>query len=165
MSVLMMQRNSASVCVVLCSGEARREDGDRYPASTIRCLLSAINRILRANNAPFSMLDKQDIRFKPLLLTIDSVCCELYKDGIGVVRNSAMAISVEHKDAFCEQGLLGDSSSRVLCLTVFFYVGMQFCLRGVQEHHDLVPVQFVRYPSDVSHYNEEVYYVYHEFIP
>ena len=41
---------------------------------------------------------------------------------------------------------------------------MHFCLRGVQDHHDLVPAQFVRYPSDVSCYNEEVYYTYHELI-
>ena len=31
--------------------EARRADGDSYPACTIRSLLSAFNRILRANNA------------------------------------------------------------------------------------------------------------------
>ena len=62
--------------------EARREDGDRYPACTIRSLFSAFNRILRANNAPFSMLDKKDITFKSLMMTLDSVCSELHKDGM-----------------------------------------------------------------------------------
>ena len=43
--------------------EARCEDGDRYPACTIRSLLSAFNQTLRANDAPFCMLDKKDITF------------------------------------------------------------------------------------------------------
>ena len=54
-----------------------------------------------------------------LMMTLDSVCSELHKDGIGVVRKSAMVISPEHDNAFWKQDLLGESSPRVLRLTVF----------------------------------------------
>ena len=99
--------------------EAKCEDGDRYPACTIRSLLSAFNQILRANDVPFSMLDKKDITFKPLMMTLDSVCSELHKDGIGVVQKSAMVISPEHEDAFWEQDYLV-KAHLVSCVSLFF---------------------------------------------
>ena len=48
--------------------------------------------------------------------------------------------------------------------TVFFYIGLQFCLRGVQEQYELSPSQLIRYPPDMTVYNEEVYYQYTEFM-
>ena len=44
--------------------ETRREDGKPYHPSTIRVLLSGINRILQANKAPFSVLDKSNPDFR-----------------------------------------------------------------------------------------------------
>ena len=42
----------------------------------------------------------------------------------------------------------------------FFYIGMQFVLRGVQEQHNMMVSQLVRKPSDRSVYSTEVYYQY-----
>ena len=36
---------------------------------------------------------------------------------------------------------------------MFFYVGLNFVLRGVQEQQDLIPSQFGRVPQDRSVYN------------
>ena len=47
---------------------------------------------------------------------------------------------------------------------LFFYVGLNFALRGVQEQHDLVPAQFVRVLLDTKVYNASVYYEYTEFL-
>ena len=38
--------------------EARTQDGEKYPPTTIRSLLSGLNRILRESKALFSILDK-----------------------------------------------------------------------------------------------------------
>ena len=69
------------VCKWLCCFvlEARKLDGSRYPAATIRSLVSGLNRELQRHSAPFSVLDKGDYRFRALLKTLDSVSCELYK--------------------------------------------------------------------------------------
>ena len=67
------------------------------------------------------------------MLTLDSISSVLHRDGVGVKRNSAIIISKEDEDQFWEKGLLGTSSPRVLHLSVFFYIGLQFCLRGVEE--------------------------------
>ena len=48
--------------------------------------------------------------------------------------------------------------------TDYFYIGLQFCLRGVQEQYELTPSQLIHYPPDMTVYNEEVYYQYTEFI-
>ena len=45
-----------------------------------------------------------------------------------------------------------------------FYVGLQFCLRGVQEHNDLVLHQFTRFPADITIYDNSVYHQYAEVI-
>ena len=50
------------------------------------------------------------------------------------------------------------------CYTSFFYVGMNFVLRGIQEQHDLVQDQFVRPPSIVTQYDASVFYEYTEFV-
>ena len=144
--------------------ETRKEDGSRYPPATIRSLLSGINRVLQANKAPFSILDKHDLRFRELFNTLDVVSSTLHREGVGARRKSASVIEVEHENLFWECGLLGYSSPRALQRAVFFYLGLQFALRGVQEQYDLVPSQLCRFPLDTSVYNSSVYYQYTELV-
>ncbi len=47
---------------------------------------------------PFSVLDKGDVRFRPLLNTMDTVSSELHWEGVGVERNSAGVISPEDEE-------------------------------------------------------------------
>ncbi len=48
--------------------EVRREDGKPYPPATIQGILSGLNRVLKENGAPFSILDKGNPKFRELLL-------------------------------------------------------------------------------------------------
>ena len=154
------------VCKYLCLYvmETRCEDGKPYPPSTIRVLVSGLNRILQANKAPFSVLDRSNHDFHPLLNTLDTVSSDLHREGVGVTKYSAQVILPEHEELFWVKGLLGYSSPKVLQHTVFFYMGLNFTLRGVQEQYDLVPDQLKRVPPDVGIYNSSVYYLYTEFI-
>ena len=144
--------------------EARRIDGQHYPPSTIRALLCGLQRVMQASKVPFNFFDKGDQRFRELHLTLDTVSSELHRNGIGATRNSAQVISTQDEELFWDKGCLGISSPVVLQRTVFFYVGLHFVLRGVQEQHELVPQQFVRNPSDRTIYSADVYYQYTEFI-
>ena len=163
---LLRSHDAQLVCKWLCCFvlETRKTDGSAYPPASLRSLVSGLNRELQRNEAPFSVLDKSDSRFRDLLRTLDSVTCKLHKDGVGVVKHSARVITVEHEDVFWEKGVLGYSTPRTLQRTTFFYIGLNFALRGVQEQHDLVPSQFHRVPEDNSVYDESVYYEYHEFM-
>ena len=144
--------------------ETRKEDGSPYPPATLRSLLSGINRVLQANKAPFSILDKHDLRFRELFNTLDVVSSNLHREGVGAHRKSAPVISVDHENLFWERGLLGYSTPRTLQRAVFFYVGLQFALRGVQEQYDLVPSQLCRFPADTSIYDSSVFYQYTELV-
>ena len=95
---------------------------------------------------------------------MDSVSSELHKKEIGTEHKHVSLIATEEEDALWAAGLLGTSTLLSLQHTVFFYVGLQFCLRGVQEHYELVPHQFIRFPADTSIYDSSVYYQYTEFI-
>ena len=59
---------------------------------------------------------------------------------------------------------VGYSTPKILQRTIFFYIGLNFVLRGVQEQQDLVPSQFNRVPQDRSVYNTAVYYEYTELV-
>ena len=159
---LLSSHDAELVCKWLCRFvlETRRTDGSSYPPGTIRSLVSGLNRVLQSNKAPFSVLDKSDHRFRDLLKTLDSLSSELHRQGIGATKNSAKVIDPKHEDVFWQKSLLGFSTPKVLQHTVFFYVGLNFVLRGVQEQYDLVPSQLTRVPQDLSVYDESVYYEY-----
>ena len=93
---------------------------------------------------------------------MDSVSNDLHREGIGAERKSAGVITPEDEDKMWEDGALGLSPPKVLQHTVFFYMRLQFLLRGVQEQHMLVPAQLVhvREPHDMAVYHSKVYYRY-----
>ena len=98
------------------------------------------------------------------MLTMDSLSSDLHSKGIGAQRRSAEIITHEDEELFWAKGSLGSGSPQTLQHTVFFYIGLQFCLRGVQEQYELSPSQLIRYPPDMTVFNEEVHYKYTEFI-
>ena len=154
------------VCKYLCMFviETRKADGSAYPHCTIRALLSGLNCVLHTNKAPFSILDKHNLECKELSNTLDVVCSNLHRQGIGAEKHSAPVVRPEDELLFWEKGHLGYGSSKVLQRTVFFYVGLHFALHGVQEQHNLVPQQFSRVPHETSVYDGYVYYQYTEYI-
>lgn len=163
---LLKSHNADLVSKQLCRFvlETRREDGNRYPPATLRSLLSALNRIMQENKVPFSIFNKNDLRFRDLMLTLDSISSELHRQGVGAQRKHAGVITHDDENMLWEQGRLGNTSPRVLQHTVFFCCGLQFCLRGIQEQYDMTPNQLMRVPNDRMVYNEHVYYKYVEYI-
>ena len=87
--------------------ETRKTDGSCYPPATLQSLVCGLNRELQRNGASFSTMDKGDSRFRPLLKTLDSLSCELHKQGIGAVKNSANIIEKEHEAIFGRRVSLG----------------------------------------------------------
>lgn len=156
---LLASHDPQLVCKWLCRFvmEIRKSDGSSYPPSSLRSLVCGLNRVLQNNKAPFSVVDKNDHRFRDLLKTLDSLSSDLHRQGVGAIKHSAKVIDPNHEDVFWREGLLGYSTPKILQRTVFFYVGLNFVLRGVQEQHDLVPHQFTRVPQDVRVYDSSVY--------
>ena len=76
---------------------------------------------------------------------MDSVSSNLHSTGIADTK-SAQVISKEVEDLCWTTGSLGWSSPSTLQHTVFFYTGLHFVLRGVQEQQELKVSQLVREP-------------------
>ena len=151
------------VCKWLCRfvQETRKVDGSRYPASSIRSLLSAFQRIMQANKLPYRLFDAGDPRFLELRNTLDTVSMSLRKDGIGASKSHAAVISVEDENLMWDSGVVGTDSPWAVVRAAFVITGLYFSLRGGQEHRDLSLDQFRRHPDDVS-YDEQTYYEYTE---
>ena len=73
----------------VCNGNSKGR-WQTIPAAS--CLLSALNRILQDNKAPFSVFDKKDPQFRDLMRTLDTVSSELHREGIGAQHKSASVI-------------------------------------------------------------------------
>ena len=107
--------------------ETRREDGKAYPPSTLRSLQSGLNHTLQSNNAPFSILNKNDPQFHDLMKTLDTVSSSLHKDGVGASKHSAPIIDPTHEDLFWERGLLGFLHPRYYS-TLSFLCWVELCV-------------------------------------
>ena len=57
-----------------------------------------------------------------VFVTLYSVSSEVYKKGIGDVRNSASVITAEDKNALWTKGALGTSSPQILQHTILDYI-------------------------------------------
>ena len=154
--------DAATLCKWLCCyvQETKKENGQAYPASTLRSLLAVLQRMMHANKVPFNIFDKSDMQFRDLHMTLDTVCVSLRKEGIGASVKHADVISLEHEELMWQKGVLGVHSLDSLLRAVFYTVGLHFCLRGGQEHRDLKRSQFTRIPADG--YDASTYYQYIE---
>ena len=119
---LLKCHDAERVCKYLCKYvlETRKTDGTKYPPGTIKSLIAGLNRELQLNKAPFSLFDKVNPQCRELCNTLDVICSDLHKQGIGAEKHSAPVISKEHEKMFWELGLLGYSSPKVLQRSVFF---------------------------------------------
>ena len=90
----------------------------RYPASSMRSLLATFQRIMQANKLTYRLFDASDTRFLGLRNTLDTVSVSVRKEGIGVSKSHAAAISSEDQKLMWESGVLGTDSPWALVRAV-----------------------------------------------
>ena len=136
--------------------EARRKDGEPYPARTLYLLLAGLLRYGRSKSklCP-NFMDKSDVRFSELSGVCETVSRQLRKEGVGASVKHASIITPEEENLLLEKGVIGIYAPKPLVRAVFFYAGKAFCLRGGGEQRALKPSQFVRgYNPDRYTYTE-----------
>ena len=100
--------------------KTRKQDGGRYPASTLNLLLCGLKRHMKkVNSATPKFLDEKDDCFDGLRGTRD-VARKLRKDGVGASVKHTATISQE-EEAQLWRGVLGLRSPRALLNAVFFF--------------------------------------------
>ena len=136
------------------AAETRTTNGSKYPPNTIYSLLAGIQRHMKNKNADAAtFLNKEDNRFKELHNSLDVIFRGLQEKNIGASTSHHLPFDKDEIDHLWATGVLGTSNPVSLLNAVFFYTGMQFCLRGGDEHRRLTIDQIKR---------EETGYVYYE---
>ena len=108
---------------------------------------------MKSKNADATtFLNKEDNRFKDLHNTLDVIFRGL-QENIGTSTSHHRPFDKDEIDHLWATGVLGTGNPLSLLNAVFFYTGMQFCLRGGDEHRKLRLEQIKR---------EEAGYVYYE---
>ena len=80
---------------------------------------------------PPNFLNRQDVRFKKLHGTCDTVFRSLHEAGLGTVKKSAQAFQSDDEDRFWESKVFNTSTAEGLQNAVFFYVGrFAVCMAG-----------------------------------
>ena len=59
------------------------------------------------------------------------------RDGIGTIKRQAQIISLDEEQLMWSKGILGTSDPETLLHTVFYIIGLNFALRGGEEHRSL----------------------------
>ena len=88
--------------------EARRKDGEGYPACTLYLLLAGLLRYGRSKSklCP-NFMDKSDCCFSKLSGVCESVSRQLRKDGVGASVKHAAIITPEEEDILLDKGVMG----------------------------------------------------------
>lgn len=122
-------------CLAEFIRSVRRKDGEDYEPSSLRGLVSSIERHLKKNDYPASIIN--DKQFELTRKSLQSKQKELKKAGRGNKDKAAVALTDDEIDVLYENNLLGVSSAESLLNTVWLNNTIHFGMRGCQEHRDL----------------------------
>ncbi len=115
--------------------EAKKANGEPYPAETLYEIIMSIQMHLSVNNREFKFLNDPD--FTTLKNTLDGRMKVLAAGGFCVKRKQAEIISEDEEERMWTSGVLGDDSPQKLLDTVLYLFGLHFALRAGQEHRNL----------------------------
>ena len=91
---------------------------------------------LHANKIYGRLLTKGEGPFVDLFFMVDNLMKELIAKGKGVVV-SASPITNAMEEEMLQTGILGEHNPKQLCETLLFLIGINFALRGGEEHKTL----------------------------
>ncbi|XP_061174899.1 uncharacterized protein KIAA1958 homolog [Saccostrea echinata] len=115
----------------------RKTDGQEYEPSSLRSIISSLDRKLGRQKYGHKIMDSQDDSFR---LTRDALKAKqknLKKQGKGNKPSKAEAISDEEINILYEKKILGNETPESLMYTLWFNNSIHFGLRGVTEHYNL----------------------------
>lgn len=119
--------------------ECRKEDGKMYPGSSLISILSGLQQVVRKN----SLVDffKND-EFTHLREVLDASMKISTSNNVGISLKQADIITFQEEEELWSKGQLGDATPKQIIQTLFYLNGINFAVRGGQEHSDLLNSQF-----------------------
>ena len=123
--------------------EIRKGDGSEYPGSTLKLLISGLQRHLREVCGLYSLSIFECHDFMSFRSVLNGKMKSLSREGVGLHRNQAEPVSVKQEEMLWEKGIFDVSTSKGLLNICYFYNCKIFGLRASDEHSNLDVSQFV----------------------
>ena len=152
-----------SVSRFIC--EVKKMDGTEYPADTLYSLVISVQLYMDSIGKPYKFLN--DESFIQIKNTLDNVMKCHARDPDARPRKQAAIITLGEEDFLWSKGVLGSENAKQLLNTMVYLIGLNFALRGGQEHRTLSsgPTsqlklrsnehgQYLSYTEDVSKTNQ-----------
>jgi len=115
--------------------EIRKENGEEYRGNTLYEIIVAIQHYLRENGRFLTLLD--DAEFEGMRQKLDKKMKELAAKGVGIEKQQSCVISLDDEDKMWANGILASNTPDKLRDTILYLLGLNFALRGGQEHYYL----------------------------
>ncbi|XP_052795374.1 transcriptional regulator QRICH1-like [Mya arenaria] len=115
----------------------RKADGAEYEPTSIRNIVSSLDRKLKRHKYPFRLIAEQTNAFQLTRDALRAKTKSLKRLGKGNKPLKASPITDEEINMLYEKKILGPSSAASLPNTVWINNCIQFGLRGTKENHDL----------------------------
>ena len=156
--IILLTHDRKVLCNWLCTFflEVRKFDGTKYCPRSLASLLAGIHRHIEAHSRHKVQIQRQE-EFEPLHTLLENLYRKLHSEGIGTTKNQAEVISLHEEKQLWATEALTYNTPQGLLNAVFYYNGINFCLRGGDEHRNLHESQ-LHFGSD-SASREQVEYV------
>ena len=116
----------------------RKRDGGEFEPTSIRSIISSVDRRLKSKKYGVSIMDSKEDAFQMTRETLKAKQKHLKKMGKGNRPNRATMLTDNQVDILYEKGLLGEGTAEALLNTVWLNNCVHFGLRGGKVHHDLL---------------------------
>ena len=126
-----------NLCHALCFfiPEVTKKSGEHFPGKTLYQLVVAIQKHLQVNKVRRRLIE--DPEFSDVKIVLDNVMKECAALNLGVVSHRADIITKAMENKLWEGNYLGTDTPDKLRTTCYFYLGLRFFLRSVQDHYNL----------------------------
>ena len=137
---LLVADSPEDLCRWLCTcvNELRKGDGSEYTPRSICQFISGLQRYVnQKQDVPVRLADPTNPLFKDLHRVLDKRYRNLHAQGIGAMRRQAEVVTSIEEERLWECGVFSSDSPSGLLRAVFYYNGLNFVLRGGEEHRCL----------------------------
>lgn len=132
----------------------KRQDGEEYQSDTIFSIACGLMKYFEINGKNFQLLSGE--QFKSVRNVISNTMRKKVVAGVGLFKKKADPIPPPIEEQLWENGHLGTDTPQKLLRTMFWLIGVNFGLRGGQEHRSLTMDNFkicsgyIQYTESIS---------------
>ena len=132
-----MTVDELNYCVSRFLCEVNKNNGKEYPGDTLHELVICLQMHIDSFYPDRGYKFLSDSRFTQIHNTLDHEMKERARAGLGLVKRQAMVITPDEEEMLWTNGSLGGDDPHKLLRTLCYLVGLNFALRGGQEHRNL----------------------------